>query len=376
MHSHALDSLPSGTTVGRYRIVRRLAIGGMAELFLATAFGPEGFARRTVLKRILPQYAGDGRFLRMFLREARLAATLQHPNIAQVYDIEKHDGTYFIAMEYVHGVDLQQLMSAVRERGRRIGYEQAIAIVAGVAAGLHHAHEHRSPEGDPLGIVHRDVSPSNILVDRAGCVKVVDFGIAKGTFESGETRPGSMRGKLAYMAPEQLDGRTVDRRADIFALGEVLYELTTGNRLFEGNTEAIIYKRILTHDERELGPFGREREDYPPELEAIVRRAIARRPEDRYPTARDLQLALEELARANKWNMSSMMLAALVTEMFGDELDLSALAMQAQPPRAGVQARSRCRRWSLQAPTQRAPRRYPRPRWSARALRAHIHGRG
>jgi serine/threonine-protein kinase len=202
----------------------------MAELLLARASGIEGFARHVVIKRIRSEQARDPRYVKMFLDEARLAAALHHQNVVQVHDIGEQEGAYYFAMEYVHGEDLRQFLHHHAKAKLTTPYEHVVAIVGAAAAGLHHAHEQRGADRQPLGIVHRDVSPGNILIGYDGCVKVVDFGIAKAAATTAETQSKVLKGKVGYMAPEQCRGRDVDRRADVYALGVVLYEATTVRR--------------------------------------------------------------------------------------------------------------------------------------------------
>jgi hypothetical protein len=304
--------------LGKYQLLRRLAIGGMAEIFVARSTGIEGFEKLVVLKRILPQYAQDARFIRMFLQEARIAASLQHTNIAQVYDIGQLEGTYFFAMEYVLGVDLRMLLAECSARGERIPVEHAVSIAIDVAAGLHYAHEKRGPDGERLGLVHRDVSPSNILCGYDGSVKVTDFGIAKATFQRGETRPGTVMGKVAYMSPEQCRAKPLDRRSDIFSLGILLYELSTGVHLFNGDGELDVMRQIVDDP---IPPPRTRFLDYPEPLERIVMRALQKRPDDRYQTAQDFQAELEAFARNARLGKSALALARYLEQRFGQEVD-------------------------------------------------------
>ncbi|MGE0867897.1 MAG: serine/threonine protein kinase [Kofleriaceae bacterium] len=306
-----------GGSLGKYQLISRLAIGGMAEIFVARATGIEGFEKLVVLKRILPQLAGDSHFIRMFLREARLAATLHHQNIAQVYDIGRVGGTYFFTMEYIHGVDLRHLLRASEPHGAA-PLAETLSIIVGAAAGLHHAHDKRDGNGEPLGLVHRDVSPSNVLVGYDGSVKVVDFGIAQATALRGETRPGTIKGKVSYMSPEQCQGRPLDRRSDIFALGIILYELSTGQYLFKGDGELQVMRKIV---DEEIPPPSSRHPGYPPELERVVMRALRRDPDERYETAQDLQLDLEELAAERRLKLSSIGLARHLERILGKDLE-------------------------------------------------------
>ncbi len=309
------DFLAPGTRLGRYELLKRLAVGGMAELYLARSTGIEGFEKLVALKRILPQYATSEDFVTMFLDEARLSATLQHANIAQVYDIGQTSEGLFFTMEYVHGKDVRDLLKRSVRRDQPIPLAHALSIVAGAAAGLHAAHEKHGPDGRPLGVVHRDVSPANILVSYDGCVKLIDFGVAKATRNNGQTRVGTLKGKIAYMAPEQCLGEPVDRRSDIFALGIVLYELTCGRRLFQGETEFAIMKRIVGED---APSPSASRADYPPGLEVIVRKALARDRAARYQNAQELQLAIESFARLHGLVLSAVRLGGYMRELFAD----------------------------------------------------------
>ena len=217
--------------MGDYVVLKRVAIGGMAEIFLARREGMGGFDRLVVLKRILPEYAHDPEFVRMFLNEARIAATLHHSNIVQVHGIGEEHGQVFFAMEFLHGEDLSRVLSRANQIGRPPQLDGVLTIASAVCAGLHYAHERTGPDGTSLGIVHRDVSPHNVFVTYDGSIKLLDFGIAKASTSFGKTRTGVLKGKVAYMSPEQAYSQPVDRRSDIFCMGILLWELTTGRRL-------------------------------------------------------------------------------------------------------------------------------------------------
>jgi tRNA A-37 threonylcarbamoyl transferase component Bud32 len=322
-----LDPLPgNGRPIGRYEPIRRLAVGGMAEIYLARipGLGIEGFEKLVVLKRILPQHALDPELLRMFLDEARLSATLTHPHITEVYDVGADGDAPFFAMEYVHGANLRELM---RAHARALGaatapleLAQAIGIVADAAAGLHYAHERLGPGGEPLGIVHRDVTPSNVLVSYDGAVKVSDFGIAKWAFQRTQTQEGTLKGKFAYMSPEQCRGRAVDRRSDVFALGTILYELTTGAAPFSGDSDLEILNRIAT-GEAPPPVWPADKGTYPSDLAAIVMRALAPEPDQRFPTMQAFQVALEGFAREASLPVSTVALGSLMQRLFAEELE-------------------------------------------------------
>jgi serine/threonine protein kinase len=307
--------LAPGSKLGKYSLIRQIAIGGMAEIYLARTVGIEGFEKLVVIKRILPQYADSASFTTMFLDEARLAATLQHPNIAQVYDIGVEAGSYFFSMEYVHGEDLRRMIAAANDQGVPVSIDATLTLIVGICAGLHYAHQKTSAEGAPLGIVHRDVSPSNVLVSYDGGVKVVDFGIARANSrQSGNTVGGGLKGKIAYMSPEQCRGGTqLDRRSDIFSIGSMLYEMSTGTLPFYEETEYGILNRIVNED---VEPPSRRVPAYPPALEAIVLRAMSRDASKRYPTALELQKDLEDFAHETRLRISPLTLARLMESLF------------------------------------------------------------
>jgi serine/threonine protein kinase len=315
----SLAFLATGTRLGKYEIVHRIACGGMAEIYLARAEGIHGFHKYVVLKRILPQYAASREFVRMFLNEARVAALLDHANIAHVYDIGEEAGSLFFTMEYLHGEDLHFIMRDLALKGGRLPLEQALTMVTGAASGLHFAHEKKGDDDRPLGLVHRDVSPSNIFVTFDGGVKVVDFGIAKVTAEAELSLDNKLKGKLAYMAPEQLSGGPLDRRSDVFALGIVLYETTTNARLFRAGNEAATVRSVL---EGEISPPVEMMDDYPPRLQEIVLRALERDPARRYPTARAMQIDLEGFARDQRLDVSAASLAEWMERTFGPKQEI------------------------------------------------------
>jgi serine/threonine protein kinase len=286
----------------------------MADVLLARTDGIEGFERHVVLKRIRPEYAKDQRFIRMFLDEARLAANLHHQHIVQVYDIGEAAGEYFIAMEYIHGEDVRTILSTASKTRAHVPLGYAIAIVSAAAAGLHYAHKRRGSDKRPLGIVHRDVSPSNILVGYDGSIKVVDFGIAKASMKQ-ETRSGSLKGKVSYMSPEQCKSDEIDRRSDVYSLGVVLYELATTTRLFKGENDYLIMDQIVNG--RVSLPRVR-RPDLPNELSTIIMRALAPDPERRYFTADELRVALEQFAAKTGLTTSTSAIAAYMRKQFGE----------------------------------------------------------
>jgi hypothetical protein len=314
--AHGVVALPGAVParLGRYEVLHRMAVGGMAEIYLARASGPEGFEKVVVIKRILPRLASSREVVTMFLDEARIAATLHHSNIVQVYDIGESDGEYFFAMELLHGEDAGALMHTLGPRERRLPLEHAVGIVANVCAGLHYAHERVGRDGAPVGIVHRDVSTSNVFVTTDGEVKLLDFGVAKAAHRLSVTTGGVPKGKLAYMSPEQIAGTPLDRRSDIFSLAVLLWELTTSRRLLRAKSDYETMKAITDEDAPPPSVF---QDDYPPDLERIVMKGLARDAAQRFQTAQELQLALEAFSREHKLAVSSIALGALMKELFG-----------------------------------------------------------
>jgi serine/threonine protein kinase len=303
-------------TLNRYEILARLASGGMAELFLARVASPSGVDRHVVLKRVLPDRAGDPHFAQMFLDEARLAAQLRHPNIAQVYDVGRLGSSHFFTMEYVHGENARSLLQRVHGLRRPIPLNHALTITAGAAAGLHHAHERIGPDRRPLDIVHRDVSPSNIMLGFEGAVKLLDFGVAKAIGRTAETRAGTVKGKIAYLSPEQCTGeRPVDRRSDLFSLGICLYELLTVRRLFRRDTDFATMAAIV---QEHVVPPSRLRGDVPPAIDHIVMTALAKDPDARFPTADAMLDAIENAAAAAGLPLSPGGLGRYLRELFGE----------------------------------------------------------
>jgi serine/threonine protein kinase len=318
-----------GARIGKYEIVHRIACGGMAEIYLARASGIHGFEKYVVLKRILPQYAANQEFVRMFLKEARVAASLDHANIAHVYDIGEVDRETFFTMEYLHGEDLRYITRDLEARALRLPLEHALEIAIGAAAGLHFAHDKRGPDGRSLGIVHRDISPANVVVTYDGGVKVVDFGIAKLGADPELSQRYALKGKLAYMSPEQLHNLPVDRRSDVFSLGIVLYEITTQVRLFKGVTEVQTMKAAM---EGMVPPPSTHVPGYPAALERIVLRALARSPDDRYQSARELQLDLEAFVHEERLRLSPAALADWMEKTFGPKQEIWHTLPSTPPP--------------------------------------------
>lgn len=281
---------PGTFFLGRYRVVDEIGVGGMASVHLGRMDGPGGFQKWVAIKRIHPHLVEDDQFVDMFLDEARIAAGINHANVAQVFDLGKDDNTYWIAMEYLHGEPLREIMRRAEERNMLVSPDLAARITADAAEGLHAAHELRGKNGQLLGLVHRDVTPHNLFVTYEGYTKVVDFGIAKVADRLSSTRAGTLKGKLAYMSPEQVRGSEVDRTTDIFALGVVLWELTTNQRLFRMDTDLDTLEKVQACI---VTPPSQVVANYPVELESVVMKALAKRKQDRFQTARDFSRALQ-----------------------------------------------------------------------------------
>jgi serine/threonine protein kinase len=305
----------TGTMLGRYQVLKPLAKGGMAEVLLARTIGLGGFARHVVIKRIRVDHGSDQTAIDMFLDEARLVASLHHRNIVQVHDVGEEGGKFFFVMEYVHGCDTRELLRNVKDKRAQVPLEHVITIVTAAAAGLHYAHEQRGSDRKPLNIVHRDISPGNILLAFDGGVKVVDFGIAKAEARSIETGVGEMKGKVGYMSPEQCRALPIDRRTDIFQLGIVLYELCTVRRLFRADSR---FETMAQIADGNIAPPSKWRSDLPPDLETIMLKTLAKHADERYQTADELRLVLEAFASRNGLGLSPGRLSDYLKEQFGE----------------------------------------------------------
>ena len=280
-------------TLGRYTLHGEIASGGMATVYLGRLRGPVGFSRVVAIKRMHRYIARDEDFAAMFLDEASLAARIQHPNVVATLDVVAKDDEAFIVMEYVKGDSLAALLRDEDRKRIQVGIPIAVSLMIGALAGLHAAHEARTEAGEPLEIVHRDVSPQNILVGLDGLARIVDFGVAKAAIRSGVTRDDHVKGKICYMAPEQLAGRPVDRRADVFAAASILWEMLAGRRLFTGDDTGAIVARVIN---AEVPPLSGFRTDVSTELEAVITRALEANLDERFATAQDFADALEEVA--------------------------------------------------------------------------------
>jgi serine/threonine-protein kinase len=278
------------TVLGRYVVFEEIAAGGMATVHLGRVRGAAGFARMVAVKRLHRQYAKDPEFVAMLVDEARLAGRIHHPNVVTMLDVAAEDGELVLVMEYVHGEPLAKLLRSARRKGLHVSPRIAARILIEALHGLHAAHEARDERGMELGIVHRDVSPQNIICGADGVSRVLDFGIAKAAGRIHSTRDGEIKGKFAYMPPEQLHGEHLDRRADIYAAGVVLWEALTGERLFLGSAQTPNLQRLLDAD---VEPPSSRIADLPASFDAVALKALAREPDDRYPTARAMAQALE-----------------------------------------------------------------------------------
>ncbi len=318
----------AGTTFGQYILMEKIAVGGMAELFKAKQTGLEGFQRIVAIKRILPHLAANSDFVTMFIDEAKLAAQLNHPNIAHIYDLGKLEDAYFIAMEYVEGKDLRAILRALDEAGKHFPARAAVFVAQQIASALHYAHVAKDSDGRPMHLVHRDVSPQNILISSAGEVKLVDFGIAKAASKASHTQSGALKGKLLYMSPEQAFGRPTDARTDIFSLAIVLFEMLTGRKLFYGDSEMSILEKVR---EAKLPEFSEFRANIPDGLERILRRALEKDLSRRYADCKALQLDLERFAR-QEWKAlpGSYSAVEVLTEIFPDVYRKEALQLLAR----------------------------------------------
>jgi serine/threonine-protein kinase len=301
---------------GRFEVLGRIGRGGMAEILLARERSVAGSTRHLVIKRILPEVADDDEMLRMFLDEARVVMGLSHPNLCQIYDVGEHAGTWYIAMEWVNGVTLHQLIRRGVSEGE-IDCAIVARVIAQCAEALHHAHTARDAEGRKLNLVHRDVSPHNLMIAYDGRVKLLDFGIAKSTASTHRTEAGVVKGKVCYMAPEQWLSEPLDGRTDVFALGACLYEALTGDVVFRRETQMEVMKAILGGEVPKLSDIA---PDVPEALSAIVQRALATRPDDRFQTALEMSEALERFLVSLPEPFSASRVAEYTRHMFRSEL--------------------------------------------------------
>jgi eukaryotic-like serine/threonine-protein kinase len=310
---------------GKYLLLDRINVGGMAEVFLAKSFGVEGFERILAIKKILPTMVEDEEFITMFIDEARISVQLNHANIVQIYELGRHDENYFIAMEYVSGRDLRTLLDRFKRQGQTMPTGQAVYIAQKVCEGLDYAHRKRDARGQELGIIHRDVSPQNVLLSFEGEVKLIDFGIAKAANRAQKTQAGILKGKFGYMSPEQVRGLPIDRRSDIFAVGVCLYEMLTGEKLFVGESDFSTLEKVRN---AEVIPPRELNADIPEGLEAVMMKALARDVEERYQWASDMQEDLMRFLLSDGILFSAKHLGKFMNESFGEALEAEGARME------------------------------------------------
>lgn len=321
------------TEASQYLLLDRVAKGGMAEIFRAKSLGVEGFERIVAIKRILPALADDAEFVEMFVTEAKIAGQLNHASIAPIYELGKIGAAHFIAMEYVWGKDLRQILARFKRIGQPTPPPMAAWIGSRMLEALDYAHRKRGPDGQPLAIIHRDVSPQNVLVSYDGLVKLIDFGIAKAASRATQTQAGVLKGKLAYMSPEQVRGLPLDHRSDVFAAAACIHELLTGERLFSGTNDIEIFDKVR---EATAAPPSRTAPHVPPALDAIVMRGLAREPSDRFQTAGEMHEALMGYIVAQRppygtGDLMRWMRVAFAPEMASERAHLERLEAIARP---------------------------------------------
>ncbi|MFH1807863.1 MAG: protein kinase [Pseudomonadota bacterium] len=310
------DAQPTGEVFGNYRLLRKIKTGGMAVVFEAVTRGIEGVVRRVAIKRILPNLTDSDEFVAMFIDEAKITVQLNHAAIGQVYELGRVGDDYFIAMEYIHGRDLNAIFTDAYERGTTVPIPIAAHVVQQVCEGLDYAHRKADLNGNSLGIVHRDVSPANVLCSFEGMVKIIDFGIAKAVSKVSLTRPGLIKGKISYMSPEQMRGQPIDHRSDIFAIGIVLYELLAGKRLFAGNSDVETIRNVL---KGEVPPLRSVRPEIPEDLASAVHKALERDPSRRFAWAVEFSHELQRVMLRNNFTNVRSELTAYMDARFGGQ---------------------------------------------------------
>ncbi|MFO0594463.1 MAG: DUF2378 family protein [Myxococcaceae bacterium] len=303
-------------TLGKYQLVKQLAVGGMGEVWLARQKGPVGFEKLVVVKTLLQHLKEDQEFVNMFFDEARIAAVLNHPNIAQIYDLGEDKGEYYIAMEYVHGLSLRDVVVYALEKGNALPVALKCRVVADAAAALDFAHQAKTPSGQALDLIHRDVSPQNILIGFNGSVKLIDFGVAKAANKLVRTATGIIKGKYAYMSPEQAYGKQLDGRSDVFGLGTVFWEILCTERLFKRDNETDTLQAVVG---AEIHPPSMLDRTVPKSLDPIVLKALSRELDGRYETAAAFQKAIEQWLAKQRLPATNAHLAAFMKQLFPDE---------------------------------------------------------
>src|SRR3954470_17596935 len=302
---------------GKYVLLERISVGGMAEVFKAKSFGVEGFEKILAIKRILPSLAEDSDFIEMFIDEAKICGQLNHANICQIFELGRVQDSHFIAMEYIWGKDLLQIQNRMRKQRTTMRPEMAGFIAAKLCEGLDYAHKKKDATGRPLQIIHRDISPQNILISYEGELKVIDFGIAKAASRSSKTQAGVLKGKFGYMSPEQVRGLPLDRRSDIFAIGTILYELLASDRLFIGESDFETLEKVRNVDCR---PPSKVNPACPPALEKIILKALTKEVEDRYQWASEMMEELQAFLMGFDPAFTAKQLAGWMREGFAVEM--------------------------------------------------------
>jgi serine/threonine-protein kinase len=320
----------------RYRVIDRLAAGGMAEVYRAESAGLEGFKKKVAIKRVLPHLSEKKKFIKMFLDEARLGAYLSHSNCVQVFDIGVGDNTYFIVMEYVDGADLKAVIEWIRRQNRSLPTPYAVYITTKICEGLAYAHDLTDEHGRSLSIVHRDLSPPNVLITKFGEIKIVDFGLAKASTQLEKSEPGIIKGKFSYLSPEAAQGKEVDLRTDVFAAGIILWEMLAGRKLFQGDSD---FETVRQVQRAEVPPLSRINPTVDPTLEAIINKSLARDVNARFRTARDFGIALNDWLFSSNSAVSPYNIAELVQNVIrerqkdkgnrvADAIDIGSLIQQ------------------------------------------------
>jgi eukaryotic-like serine/threonine-protein kinase len=331
------EELRQGGKLGNNELVLRVGRGGMATVWVARERASGKVERLVAVKAMLLELADDPEFVKMFRDEVRLVRSIRHPNVVEVHDVGEEAGVMWMSMEWVEGESLHTVIAEAGKR-RAIPPEMAVRIIADVSAGLHAAHELRDERGQLQGVVHRDISPHNILIGTNGSIKLVDFGVAKAVGRASEaTRVGQLKGKFGYMSPEQARGQPVDRRSDVFSLGIVLFELTTGRRLFRGETDLQTLELVT---KGQLPPPTAIDPAYPPELEKIVLTALERDPSKRYATAADLERDLRGFLKSKRMVVAASGIAALLKRVVGDRIEQRRLAVRAALKALGTEGKA------------------------------------
>ena len=303
---------------GEYKILKKIATGGMAEVFLAKRVGMKGFEKLLAIKRILPQFSENEEFIAMFIDEAKLAAKLNHRNIVQIYDFGSQQDSYYIAMEYIFGKDLRSILKKSKDKGEHLPLAQCAYIITQAAKGLEYAHTLKDLFGKSLQIIHRDISPQNILISYEGEVMLADFGIAKAASKSTETRAGVLKGKILYMSPEQAWGKSIDRRSDLYSLGVLLHEMVTNRKLFDADSEFSMLEKVRNADvEFTSDVFA----NLPESFFHIIKKALEKNPENRYQSAHEMRVDLENYLLTTQERLSEKIVSDYLKQLFKEEIE-------------------------------------------------------